>query len=121
MTEAKRRGAPIGARIRQVCELLEKHGPINAKNLHAVDPQMSINDVTKYARRAVVHGFANIDRGTWPHSYSVKPDWRETVDFRGELRPRVERAPFVRVSSVWELGSPSKWASMVASVEAASV
>jgi hypothetical protein len=99
----KRLGAPIGARIRQVCEMLEEHGPINARQLYALDQQMTLNNITKYARRAVVHGFTTIDRSTWPHTYAVLPDWRQTVDERGERSavPVLRR----RVSSVWELGA----------------
>ncbi len=101
----KQQGRPIGARIRQVCELLEKHGPINAKTLNAREPQISSSDVTKYARRAVVHGFATIDRDTWPHTYAVRADWRVIVEYRGEMKPRAERDYSRPVSSVWQLGA----------------
>lgn len=104
----KRQGRPIGARIREVCELLEKHGPINAKNLHALEPQIRASDVTKYARRAVVHGFANIDRTTWPHSYSVKSAWRDSVDLNGTPGRVVERAYVRPAASVWDLGRRSQ-------------
>lgn len=107
MTTAKG-GKPIGQRIRSVCAALEKHGPSTAKALHALEPQITAADVTKYARRAAAFGFVAIDRSTWPHTYAANPRWLFMADQRTKVVPIPPPAPrFIRQlppNSVFQLG-----------------
>ena len=81
-------GRSIGARIREVCEVLEQHGP-NLRGCEVVVfmTGCECTNATKYLQRAVKHGLALERRLAGTHcSYSAAPDWRKLAEMRPDKR-----------------------------------
>jgi len=68
----------IGARIIEVCSIVEKHGVCGSPE---VMPEMGIEmtNVLKYLSRGVSHGFLTVDRTARPHQYKTVNGWRERI------------------------------------------
>lgn len=91
------KGRSIGARIREVCEVLEQHGP-NLRGCEVVVfmTGCECTNATKYLQRAVKHGLALERRLAGTHcSYSAAPDWRALAEMRPAKRKRILPAPKV--------------------------
>lgn len=78
------RGRPIGARIREVCETLEKTGPSTAQQISEICLIVVFN-VQKYCVRAVGHGLLTCDHTQKPPVYAVVPTWKKKIDKRPDL------------------------------------
>jgi hypothetical protein len=90
-------GRSIGARIREVCEVLEQHGP-NLRGCEVVVfmTGCECTNATKYLQRAVKHGLVIERRLAGAHcSYSAAPDWRALAEMRPAKRKRILPAPKV--------------------------
>lgn len=109
----KNPGAPVGQRIREACELLQKMGPASASELceHLDDAEAS--NVGKYCSRAVGLGLMTVKRGLdgkRPYAiFTVVPNWREVADLR---RTTAMKAPaparlsrWNGVSSIFQMGA----------------
>jgi hypothetical protein len=64
-------GRPIGRRIKQVFEVVEKFGPCSAAQVHAHIPDIQIENVHKYCSRAVGLRLLSVDRQRRPKLYRV--------------------------------------------------
>ena len=105
-------GRSIGARIREVCEVLEQHGP-NLRGCEVVVfmTGCECTNATKYLQRAVKHGLALERRLAGTHcSYSAAPDWRALAEMRPEKRKRILPAPKVPIKAapVKRVPAPTK-------------
>lgn len=70
---------PIGKRIREACEVVERLGPCGVST---IGPQMdgvkNIN-ASHYLNRAVGHGLLVVDKSHRPYRYSVADGWRDML------------------------------------------
>lgn len=109
---------PIGIRIMQACELLEKHGPMGATSLCDYAPDVEPGNMGKYCSRAVGLGMMTVERGLRNKSnysvYTVVNGWREIAKERrttkkAAVQPRAEpvRAPnrWANISSIFQMGA----------------
>ena len=79
-------GRPVGTRIREALEVLERIGPARAIEVCAHMADVEPSNAGKYCSRAVDLRLATVDRaGSWP-VYAVVPGWREMVVARPEER-----------------------------------
>lgn len=101
-------GRPVGARIREALEILDRIGPARAVEVCAHMDNVQPSNAGKYCSRAVGLGLATVDRsGSWP-VFAVAPSWRELAAARPEARrmlpdPVPARAPRTAFSlhGVW--------------------
>lgn len=57
---------PIGRRILECCEIIERLGPCTAKQVSQHMPEVNIENVHKYCSRAVGYRLVSVDRsGPW--------------------------------------------------------
>lgn len=69
---------PIGARITEVCEIVEAHGICISPYIREIMGVTSSGAAT-YLSRAVGLRLLTVDRTTRPHEYRVIDGWREIV------------------------------------------
>lgn len=73
---------PIGERIRSVCQVLEKTGPLGIAGLRKKFPEMEPSNLFKYCNRAVAHGLVDVDDSGPRRIYKVKQDWAAIIKTR---------------------------------------
>lgn len=110
-------GRPIGARIREALEIVDRIGPATAAQVRRLMPvDMHRSNAKKYCHRATCMGFMTCDRTVSPMQFSVVPDWRERVDAKGKHlpapaeQPKKKRAPRQRQGFALQ----SAWAGLAA-------
>lgn len=64
-------GRPIGRRIMQVSEIIEKLGKCSARQIADHMPDVDIENVHKYCSRAVGYRLVSVDRSRFPKQYSI--------------------------------------------------
>ena len=64
-------GRPIGRRIKQVSEIVEKFGPCSAAQVHKHMQEVNIENVHKYCSRAVGLRLLDVDRSGRPKIFRV--------------------------------------------------
>jgi hypothetical protein len=99
-------GRPIGLRIREVLEVLDRIGPARSGQ---VIPHMgntsAKDDPGSYMKRAVALGLAKKVED-YPATYQVVPDWRKKLERHGEKTP--ESVSYRgQASSVWDYAQRS--------------
>ena len=62
---------PIGRRIRQIAEIVEKLGPSSAAQVHQHIQEIDIENVHKYCSRAVGLQLLSVDRSGRPKIFRV--------------------------------------------------
>lgn len=72
---------PIGHRVIQVMEALEKIGPASYSRVMHFIGETCHQHTYKYCQRAVGLGLASVE-GSKPRIYKPTPGWRETADRR---------------------------------------
>lgn len=72
----------IGERIRSVCQVLEKTGPLGIAGLRKKFPEMEPSNLFKYCNRAVLHGLVDVDDSGPRRIYKVRKDWEELIKTR---------------------------------------
>ena len=104
-------GRPIGARIRQICEVLEKTGPLVTKEICARLPNIEQSNAGKYCSRAVGLGLMTVNRVHAHRSYyAIVDNWRELIEQRRTTKPIKPPRPLKRisrwdgVSSIFQMG-----------------
>lgn len=70
---------PIGERIRSVCQVLEKTGPLGMAGLKKQFPQTEPSTVFKCCNRAVLLGVLTADDSGPRRIYTVSPDWATII------------------------------------------
>ena len=101
---------PIGQRIRQVLEIVDKQpGAIYSE----IAQQIGIESTNayKYCQRAAEFGLLVVDRSTSPTRYTTANDWRQVLAHSDATRrartmatvARKQVAPRRVVNSVWSL------------------
>lgn len=99
MTAKKGQGRPIGRRVREALQILERLGPCSrADVLPHMANMTQLDDPSKYLRRAVVYGLAEQISDN-PARYRAVPDWQEVL-----MRPpeQPKRGYQQRFASVWD-------------------
>jgi hypothetical protein len=64
-------GRPIGRRIKQVSEIVEKFGPCSAAQVHKHMQEVNIENVHKYCSRAVGLRLLDVDRSGFPKVFRI--------------------------------------------------
>lgn len=108
-------GRPIGARIREALDIVDRIGPVNAgrvRELMSVD--MHRSNAKKYCHRAVCMGFMTCDRTVSPMQFSVVPDWRERVAVQGKHLAAPQGQPEQEPRQRQSFALQSAWASLAA-------
>jgi hypothetical protein len=108
----------VGARIIEVCEILEELGPsgIGAVRPHldASKREMTPHDASQFCRQATDMGLltAEIPPGGKYKVYTVKPDWRERmkekrppVNMGRKVRPTPNSGMFSFAASIFQVGA----------------
>ena len=62
---------PIGRRIRQIAEIVEKLGPSSAAQVHQHIQEIDIENVHKYCSRAVGLRLLDVDRSGFPKVFRI--------------------------------------------------
>ena len=113
----------VGARILEVCEILEELGPVGsgdvaqAMALREDGNKVGNANTGKYCARAVSMGLVTVDKSPIGNSshynvYTVAPDWRERIKGKSAYvkqakpyqRPAPKRGVFSFVSSIFQVG-----------------
>jgi len=81
---------PIGQRIIQACEIVERFGVCGSPDVQPILGVVSTNTI-KYLSRAVGYRLLTVDRTCRPHQYRVVPGWREKVKPIQRVQPYVVR------------------------------
>lgn len=84
---------PIGDRIRLVCQVLEKTGPLGIAGLRKKFPEMEPSNLFKYCNRAVLLGLVDVDDSGTRRIYAVKQDWAAIIKTRN---PNKKPAPVLK-------------------------
>lgn len=93
----------VGANIRIILAMLEKHGPLTGAQLCGLDATMDREQVGKYCSRAVGLGLATVKRGEGsrsnPSTFTAVPGWLEMADKRKttRLQPVKPRNPVKQI------------------------
>lgn len=99
---------PIGARIIQVCTIVEASGVCTSPQARAV-MQIEATNVIKYLSRSVGFGLLTVDRTTKPHQYRAVEGWRERLKpVQRAIKPQApspERTDWKRVNSIFNMGA----------------
>lgn len=111
----------VGARIIEVCEILEEIGPSGSGDVvKAMEPTQDGNkarndNAGKYCSRAVVMGLLTVDKspiGNRSHYaiFTVAPDWRERIKGKPKATPKPPPKPklksvFSFASSIFSIGA----------------
>lgn len=98
-----RNGRPIGKRVIQAMEILERLGEASYTEVweHMQDVCEREN-ASKYMARSVSYGLA-IRIGGKPAKYRPAPEWRRWLTETPPDRPEAQNKP--RINSVWALGA----------------
>lgn len=91
-------GRKVGARIREVLEIVEAGAVTKDQILCRMTQPVSRDNLGTYCSRAVDMGLLAADSRTSPARYSVVPGWRAKAD-------RQTRQPAPCVNSVFALGA----------------
>lgn len=92
-------GRPIGARIMQACEIIQKIGPCTAKQVSQHMPEVNIENVHKYCSRAVGYRLISVDRSGFWKVFSIVD---KSVSKPAEPGPEPEEKPEMHyLHSVW--------------------
>lgn len=81
-------GRPVGARIREALEILDRIGPAGSGDVCRQMGSVEFSNAGKYCHRAVCLGLMTVDRSVDPKRFAVVSDWREKVD---AIRPHHRR------------------------------
>tara|TARA_R110000868_G_C10739092_1_gene752228 strand:- start:178 stop:513 length:336 start_codon:yes stop_codon:yes gene_type:complete len=109
----------LGARIIEVCEILEEFGPAGTGDIAqemALTESGEVSNAGKYCSRAVKMGLMTVAKspvGYHYNVYTVKPDWRNRIKGENHLvkqeRPNpcpVEKpGMFSYVASIFQVGA----------------
>ena len=106
-------GRPVGTHIRTICAILEQIGPATTRQIFETTDGTCVENVGKYASRAVGLGMASVQVGSRKpkdcNVYTVNPDWMTIAGQRRTTRLKpmpVERPTKWRgVNSVFSMGS----------------
>lgn len=108
---AKRTGRPVGFRIREACEIVERCGPCDYRIVRAwMDDPAVHHNASKYCSRAVEMGLMTATKdasgANLNTQYSVVPNWREVMEWIA-MKPiaRVKKSRWFGVSSVWGMAA----------------
>lgn len=71
---------PIGARIRQACEIAEALGGCNYRQAHERLGEKHASNASKYLARAVAHRLMAVDMTVRPARFTVVEGWRDILD-----------------------------------------
>ena len=96
----KRTGRPVGARVKEACEIVEACGPCDYKLVSVWMEPGVLHNTHKYCNRAVELGLMTVVT-TAPSDhinaqFSIVPTWREVL-------ARLAKQPIVRVATVKKL------------------
>ena len=109
MTQQQNGGRPIGIRVIETMEAIERIGPASVLEVFAAINCVYMSEARKYCNRAVLYGLAIMDDSNPPQRFRAVDNWRamlKPVAQRAARRVVPPPAPSARpVSSVWELGS----------------
>lgn len=118
----KRNGRPIGARIQEVCEIVESIGPSTYTQVRVRMDGIVQHNAHKYCSRAVGLGFMTVQRSApgeafKPVQFTIIEGWRRLLDRQAttciarvaEVKP-VKAVPVVAsrwagVASVWGMAA----------------
>ena len=98
----KRTGRPVGARVKEACEIVEACGPCDYKLVSAWMEAGVLHNTHKYCNRAMELGLMTVE--TFPNDaranaqFSIVPNWRAVL-------ARLSKQPIVRVAKV----KKSRW------------
>lgn len=105
-------------RLLQVCELLEKFGPMGSASICDHIPDAEASNINKVGKRAVELGMMTVERGLRNKAnysiFTVVEGWREVAKERrttkkAAVQPRVEpvRPPnrWAGISSIFQMGA----------------
>jgi hypothetical protein len=111
----------VGARILEVCEILEKLGPVGSGDigkLMALAKTGEKPNAYRYCQRAVGMRLITVIKSPIGNSshynvYTVQPDWRERIkggnlvvkQERSNLSPIAKRGVFSFASSIFQVGA----------------
>lgn len=108
-------GRPVGKKIRELCEHLDAHGPMETSSLRKLMPSVELSNLGKYCSRGVGLGLMTVTRVKIPkgnqNTWAVVPGWREMIEQRRTTRIRpiepkpVRRTGWTGVSSVFQMGA----------------
>ncbi len=87
-----KQGRPIGQRIRQCCEIVEKIGPCSYREVLAHMVGVQLENSHKYCSRALSHGLLTSNREKFPAQYSIVDGWRDLIDANGRTKKPKPRA-----------------------------
>lgn len=104
---------PVGNHIRAICTVLEEIGPATTRQIFEKTDGISVENVGKYASRAVGLGMASVQVGSRKpkdcNVYTVNPDWMAIAGQRRTTRLKpmpVDRPTKWRgVNSVFQMGA----------------
>lgn len=98
---------PLGVRLFEVCEVVERIGPCTYRQIWQAHQDMDISNARVYAERGVKHGLLIVDRSIRPAEYVVAEGWRSQFKPRQPIQPKPERRAEMPkfVASVFDLGS----------------
>lgn len=90
---------PIGQRINQVRDIIQKIGPCTAKQVSQHMPHASPDNVHKYCSRAVGYRLVSVDRSGFPKVFSIVD---KSVSKPAEAGPEPEIRPEVHhLQGIW--------------------
>lgn len=84
-------GRQIGARIIEVCDIVERLGACRSKAVSDMSGT-ELSNVMKYMARAVGHGLLTVNRDVFPAHYKIVHGWREKLKPVSTPKPRVARS-----------------------------
>lgn len=94
----------IGARIKTVCTVMERLGPISCTEiarLESIEPE----NVRIYCKRAELHGLAVADRTVRPITYTVIEGWLKKIEKPARIRRPKKEPPSLGCNFVFNLGA----------------
>ncbi len=102
-------GRRVGARVRQICQVLQDMGPSGRASIAEHLPDIAPSNLGKYCARAVAMGLLRVEPGLGHKAhysvYSVAANWRELADKRCA---RVKAITELEVRQAQALATPAK-------------
>jgi hypothetical protein len=98
---------PIGARIREVCEIVEAIGPSCPNDIWPwTEKVIEKSNLSKYLQRAVSLGLMTA-KGQRPVIYGVVDNWRDKMNEKRPYtyRPKPVYQAIPSVNSVWSMAA----------------
>jgi hypothetical protein len=94
----------IGQKIIYVLQILEREGTSTYPEIAMQIDFMDVSCVHTYLRRAVKYGLADIKIVNYKNNYTAKANWRDAIEVKKPIKPRVGKVQKPMVNSVWALG-----------------